>query len=96
MNARWTKHVLPEGPIKYLTVDKKSLAANQLLHRQHFGAETGNELMPCWIQVGDDKQNKINCWHVVWDGRSEFEYGEPALCGAQMYLKTTAELEYWV
>lgn len=95
MNA-WTRHVIPEGPVKYLTVDKNSLAANQLLSRQNFGRDTGAEIAPCWIQVGDDKQNKINCWHVIFNGPGAFEYGHPRLCGAQMYLKTTAELEYWV
>jgi len=87
------KHTIPEGGIKYLTVDVKTLHANQLLHKQAMGKRTeGNP--PCWIQVGDDKQNKINCWHVTFLGPGKMVYGHPNICGAMVYVETTAALEY--
>ncbi len=88
------KHTIPEGEIKYLTVDVKALHKNQLLARKNYCQDTGEELPPCWIQVGDDKQNKINCWHVTFKGPGKLVYGHPRLCGAMMYVETTAELEY--
>jgi hypothetical protein len=87
-------HRIPAGEIKYLTVDKKALETNQRLHRENFGRDTGKEIPPCWIQVGDDKQNKINCWRVGIQGPSIMVYGHPRVCGAMVYVETTAELEY--
>lgn len=87
------KHRIPAGEMKYLTVDVKTLQANQRLHKEAMGGVSiGNP--PCWIQVGGDKQNKINCWHIEIFGRSEMVYGHPKLCGAMVYIKTSAELEY--
>lgn len=91
-------HHLPAGPVKYLTVDKEALQTNQRLHRESFGQDTGKEVPPCWIQVGDDKQNKINCWDItlLGAGRTRMIYGHPRVCGAMVYVETTAELEYRV
>lgn len=90
------KHVIPAGEIKYLTVDVKALQANQRLHRENFGRDLGKEIPPCWIQVGGDKQNKINCWNVTFLGPGKMIYGHPRICGAMVYVETTAELEYEV
>jgi len=87
-------HTIPAGEIKYMTVDVKALQANQKLARKNYCADTGEEIAPCWIQVGGDKQNKINCWRVIICGPSVMVYGHPRICGAQMYVETTAELEY--
>ena len=87
------KHTIPEGGVKYLTVDVKTLQANQLEHKVAMGKATRGD-PPCWIQVGDDKQNKINCWYVLLHGPSKMIYGHPSLCGAMVYVETTAELEY--
>ena len=91
------RHVtIPAGEVKYLTVDVKALQENQRLCRENFGKDTGNDIPVCWIQVGGDKQNKINCWHIEIFGRSEMVYGHPRLCGAMVYIKTSAELEYTI
>ncbi len=88
-------HRIPAGEVKYLTVDVKTLQQNQRLHKEAMGGiSTGNP--PCWIQVGGDKQNKINCWHVTFLGPGKMVYGHPRLCGAMVYVETTAELEYEV
>ncbi len=91
------KHVIPAGGIKYLTVDVKTLQANQKLHRAAMGNISIGK-PPCWIQLGDDKQNRINCWHVYWrmDGGTyaKMQYGHPRICGAMVYVETDAELEY--
>lgn len=93
-----TLHVIPAGPIKYLTVDVKTLQANQRLHAEARARMTQGK-PPCWIQIGDDKQNKINCWDVTFvaDKPGTFgimKYGHPRICGAMVYVETTAELEY--
>jgi hypothetical protein len=93
---RGTRRVLPAGDTYYLTVDKNTLGVNQRLLREHGVNYHDKQVPPCWVQVNDDKQNKINCWHVEWDGPSKFVYGDPHICGAMMYLETTAELEIWV
>jgi len=86
-------HTMPAGEVKYRTVDVKTLQANQRLHKEAMGGvSTGNP--PCWIQVGGDKQNKINCWRIIIHGPSVMVYGHPRLCGAMVYMETTAELEY--
>ncbi len=87
------KHTIPEGGVKYLTVDVKTLQANQRLHRAAMG-KTTKGAPPCWIQVGDDKQNKINCYNVAFLGPGKMIYGHPRICGAMVYVETTAELEY--
>lgn len=89
------RHVIPAGVVKYLTVDVKTLQANQRLHKEAMGnTSIGNP--PCWIQVGDDKQNKINCWNVTFLGPGKMIYGHPRICGAMVYVETDAELEYEV
>jgi len=75
----------------------KTLQANQRLHRAAMGnISIGNP--PCWIQVGGDKQNKINCWDVTWHMNTgtyaTMRYGHPSVCGAMVYVETDAELEY--
>ena len=88
--------IIPAGGIKYLTVDVTTLRANQASYANSQGGRGGKyEPKPCcWIQVGADKQNKINCWRVVVNGPSSMEYGAPEVCGAMVYMKTEAELEY--
>ena len=91
-------HVLPEGPTKYLTVDVKTLQENQRLHREVRGGFSMGK-PPCWIQIEDDKQNKINCWDVTFVANKPgdfgiMKYGHPRICGAMVYVETTAELEY--
>ena len=91
--------ILPAGETYRLTVDTKVLRENQEAHRRYYktpGAYEKHQKPPCWVQVNEDKQNKINCWHVEWDGPSKFIYGDPHVCGAMMYLETTAELRVWV
>lgn len=91
------KRVIPAGEVKYLTVDVTTLRANQALHRQSPAQDTGQEKPPCWVQIGDDKQNKINCWNIYWnmtgDRYAKMIYGHPRICGAMVYVETDAELE---
>jgi hypothetical protein len=93
------RHTIPAGEVKYLTVDVKTLQANQREHKTAMGRLTKGQ-PPCWIQVGDDKQNKINCFHIYWkmEGGSyaKMQYGHPSICGAMVYVETDAELEYEV
>jgi hypothetical protein len=95
--VRGVLKILPAGPIYRLTVDVKTIQHNQrmLRERRAQGDYQDHERPPCWVQVDDDKQNKINCWEVQWDGPSYFKYGEPHICGASMWLETTAELRIW-
>lgn len=91
MKTKWI--TIPEGELKYLTVDTKALRENQAFHSRKHG--TGPR-PPCWVQIGDDKQHKINCWNIVWDGHSAMRYGHPRICGAMVYLETRAALTYEV
>lgn len=83
--------------VKYLTVDRKTLAANQASYSNSKGGRGGKyePKPPCWIQVGDDKQNKINAWEVFVHGVSCMRYGPPEVCGAMVYVETHAELSYY-
>lgn len=91
---RGQRQVLPEGDIYYLTVDRKTLQENQANFRKN--KNTREDKPPIWIQINDDKQNRINCWHVIIRGASEMVYGPPNICGAMVYMQTESELEYWV
>ena len=86
-------YTIPAGEVKYLTVDVKTLHANQLLHKQDPGGDTRGK-GAVWIQVGGDKQNRINCYSVIFHGPGKMVYGHPRLCGAMVYVETAAELEY--
>lgn len=90
--------IIPAGPVKYLTVDVKTLRENQASYSNSTGGRGGRyePKPPLWIQVGDDKQNKINCWHIVIRGVSAMVYGPPEDCGAMVYMMTSAEIEYEV